>query len=144
MSWWCVPATEHHRLTEGCNGLSGTLATWPWGTLGRAAGHAGKGRGACWEGPRGSLGIAAGPARPDSCLLEAALRGQPIDYQSRHSAVCLVARIALPWTESWSWGGAGSRLPSHMEPGVVETSNNPPVKIYHFDLLFLVGLGLGL
>ena len=59
----------------------------------------------------------------EAYLLEAALRGQPIGCQSRHRAVRPVARIALPWTESWSWGGAGSRLPSRMEPGVVETSD---------------------
>lgn len=94
-----------------------------WDSGDSAAGHAGKGRGARWEEPRGSLGVPAGPARPEAYLLEAALRGQPIGCQSRHRAVRPVARIALPWTESWSWGGAGSRLPSRKEPGVVETSD---------------------
>lgn len=106
------------------------------------------GRGARWEGPRGTLGGAAG--QPGRSGRPRAARGLPsgggssraahwLPVQAPRRPACRQNRSALDRELVVGWGWLKATEPQGAWGG--GNQRYPPVFIYHFDLLYLVGLG---
>ena len=130
---------ERRGLLGSGNGLRRAPGSRPRGTLGRAPGQPGS----SGQVSRGSVPAFGGGGPLHEGRPFTASPGAAPSFCGRHRFV-LDGELVAGWVWVEATGAASvpvSLRTNHMKPEAGETSNTPSVFIYHFEILFIVGLG---